>query len=72
VHGFTDLVTPYFANQILLNQLTDFGPGKRVGLSVYPGGHMFYFREDARAAFRRDAMQLYREALEARQNDKAP
>ncbi|HEY7383257.1 MAG TPA: peptidase S10 [Beijerinckiaceae bacterium] len=72
VHGFTDLVTPYFANQILLNQLTDFGPGKRVGLNVYPGGHMFYFREDGRAAFRGDAMRLYREALEARQNDKAP
>ncbi|HEX2724288.1 MAG TPA: peptidase S10, partial [Beijerinckiaceae bacterium] len=72
VHGFTDLVTPYFANQILLNQLADFGPGKRVGLNVYPGGHMFYFREDARGAFRRDAMQLYREALDARQNDKAP
>lgn len=72
VHGFTDLVTPYFANQILLNQLQDFGPGKRVGLNVYSGGHMFYFREDARAAFRGDAMRLYREALDARQNDKAP
>jgi carboxypeptidase C (cathepsin A) len=72
VHGFTDLVTPYFANQILLNQLADFGPGKRVGLTVYSGGHMFYFRDDSRAAFRRDAVRLYRDALEARQNDKAP
>ena len=25
-HGFTDLVTPYYANQLLLNQLPDFGP----------------------------------------------
>jgi carboxypeptidase C (cathepsin A) len=68
-HGFTDLVTPYFASQLLLNQLPDFGG--RVELAVYPGGHMFYFREDSRAAFRRDAAEMYREALEARQNGNA-
>jgi carboxypeptidase C (cathepsin A) len=71
VHGFTDLVTPYFASQILLNQLPAFGPGKRVELAVYPGGHMFYFRDDSRAAFRADALRMYREALEARQNGNA-
>jgi carboxypeptidase C (cathepsin A) len=71
-HGFTDLVTPYFANQILLNQLPDFGPDKRVRLAVHPGGHMFYSREESRAAFRDDAMRLYREALEARQGEKEP
>jgi carboxypeptidase C (cathepsin A) len=71
VHGFTDLVTPYFANQILLDQLPDFGPGKRVELAVYPGGHMFYFRDDSRAAFRQDALRLYRAALEVRLNGNA-
>jgi carboxypeptidase C (cathepsin A) len=71
-HGFTDLVTPYFANQLLLNQLPDLGPERRVELAVYPGGHMFYFREDSRAAFRRDALRMYRDALDARQNGNAP
>jgi carboxypeptidase C (cathepsin A) len=65
-HGFTDLVTPYFANQLLLNQLPRFDD--RLALAVYPGGHMFYFREDSRAAFRQDALRLYRDALDARQN----
>ena len=65
-HGFTDLVTPYFANQLLLNQLPRFDD--RLALAVYPGGHMFYFREDSRAAFRQDVFRLYRDALDARQN----
>lgn len=65
VHGFTDLVTPYFASQLLLNQLPDFGPD-RVSLAVYPGGHMFYSRAGSRAAFRDDALRLYRAALDAR------
>ena len=64
-HGFTDLVTPYFASQVLLNQLPDFGPD-RVSLAVYPGGHMFYSRDGSRAAFRDDALRLYRAALDAR------
>ena len=55
-HGFTDLVTPYFANQLLLNQLPRFDD--RLALAVYPGGHMFYFREDSRAAFRQDVLSL--------------
>jgi carboxypeptidase C (cathepsin A) len=64
-HGFTDLVTPYFASQLVLNQLPDFGPD-RVSLAVYPGGHMFYSREGSRAAFRSDALRLYSAALHAR------
>lgn len=66
VHGFTDLVTPYFANQLILNQLPDFGPDKRLDLRVYPGGHMFYTRDNSRRAFREDAMRLYRTASESR------
>jgi carboxypeptidase C (cathepsin A) len=66
VHGFTDLVTPYFASQLLLDQLPDYGPQKRIGLSVYPGGHMFYSRDSSRAAFRDDAARMYEAALEAR------
>lgn len=50
-HGLFDLATPYFASQILLAQLPDFGRD-RVRLVVYPGGHMFYSREASRRAFR--------------------
>ncbi|MBB4039522.1 carboxypeptidase C (cathepsin A) [Microvirga flocculans] len=65
-HGFTDLVTPYFTSQLLLNQLPDLGPQKRVALSVYEGGHMFYSRQASRQAFRADVQRLFEDALRAR------
>ena len=65
-HGFTDLVTPYFASKLLLDQLPDLGPQKRVALSVYEGGHMFYSRQVSRQAFRSDVQRLFEEALQAR------
>ncbi len=68
-HGFTDLVTPYFASKLLLAQVPPYGGG-RLDLAVYPGGHMFYTRDAARAAFRRDVGRLYESALKAR--DAAP
>jgi carboxypeptidase C (cathepsin A) len=72
VHGFTDLVTPYFASELLLRQLPP-GLGERAKLAVYPGGHMFYTRDASRAAFRADAERLFGAALEARrQGEKAP
>lgn len=66
-HGFTDLVTPYFASKLLIDQMPAFGGG-RLDLAVYPGGHMFYSRPDSRAAFHRDAAALYATALAARGN----
>jgi carboxypeptidase C (cathepsin A) len=66
-HGLTDLVTPYFASQLLLNQLPDLGPEPRATLEVYGGGHMFYARDGSRQAFREDARRLYAEALAARE-----
>ena len=65
-HGFTDLVTPYFASKLLLDQLPDLGSQKRVALSVYEGGHMFYSRQASRQAFRTDVQRLFEEALQAR------
>jgi len=65
-HGFTDLVTPYYASQLLLNQIPDLGPQRRVALTVYEGGHMFYSRQASRQAFRTDAQRLFEEALQAR------
>jgi carboxypeptidase C (cathepsin A) len=59
VHGYTDLVTPYFESTLLLRQLRAFGPGERVRQATYPGGHMFYTRDESRRAFRDDALWLY-------------
>jgi carboxypeptidase C (cathepsin A) len=58
-HGFTDLVTPYLAAKLLLDQLPAFGEQNRVRLDVFPGGHMFYTRDGSRAAFRDSAKKLF-------------
>jgi carboxypeptidase C (cathepsin A) len=67
-HGFTDLVTPYFGSQLLLDQLPDFGPERRAVLQVYGGGHMFYSRDVSRRGFRADAQRLYDDAVKSRTN----
>ncbi len=67
-HGFTDLVTPYFASKLQLDQMPALGGQGRLSLAVYPGGHMFYSRPDSRAAFHRDAAALFAAALAARAN----
>lgn len=66
VHGATDLVTPYFSSQILLNQLPELGGGARAQLQVYPGGHMFYSRDSSRKALTRDVRGMFEQALKAR------
>jgi carboxypeptidase C (cathepsin A) len=58
-HGYTDLVTPYFAAKLLLDQLPAFGEQNRVRLEVFPGGHMFYTRDGSRAAFRDSVKKLF-------------
>ena len=55
-HGLTDLVTPYFATQLMLDAIPDIGAPGRVRLLVLPGGHMSYTRDNSRAALR-DAAQ---------------
>jgi carboxypeptidase C (cathepsin A) len=61
-HGFTDLVTPYFAAALQLAQLSYSGDDSRVQLKVYPGGHMFYSRDASRREFRRDIRTMWDEA----------
>ncbi|MGE0626702.1 MAG: S10 family peptidase [Hyphomicrobiaceae bacterium] len=63
-HGFTDLVTPYFATALQLAQLPAYGSPTRVELRVYPGGHMYYSRDQSRVAFRADAERALRAVLE--------
>jgi carboxypeptidase C (cathepsin A) len=59
-HGFTDLITPYFATQLIIDQLpASIGGPDRIRLEVYPGGHMFYTREGSRAALKRDVSWLF-------------
>jgi carboxypeptidase C (cathepsin A) len=63
-HGANDLVTPYFATELILDQLPVFGSADRVKLAVYGGGHMFYSRDASRRALREDALALYKAALQ--------
>ncbi len=57
-HGLTDLVTPYFASKLLLDQVPETAPPGRLELRVYGGGHMFYSRDASRAALHADAAEL--------------
>lgn len=61
-HGANDLVAPYFADQLLLDQLPVFGSPDRVKLAVYGGGHMFYNRDASRRALRDDVEAMLRAA----------
>jgi carboxypeptidase C (cathepsin A) len=61
-HGANDLVTPYYASQLLLDQLPEYGSPDRIRLAVYAGGHMFYNRDVSRKALRDDAAAMFREA----------
>ena len=59
-HGATDLVTPYFETQMILDQMPAFASPDRLKLAVYGGGHMYYSRDVSRRALREDAKELYR------------
>lgn len=52
VHGLADLVTPYFATKLLLDQFPAFGDASRVRLVTLPGGHMSYIRDESRRLLR--------------------
>ncbi len=61
MHGLYDLVTPYFASRMILNQLPVAFAG-RARLMAVPGGHMFYVRDAARAVLRDEGQALVLEA----------
>jgi carboxypeptidase C (cathepsin A) len=58
VHGTADLVTPYFASELLLRQLPP-AVEARVTRENYRGGHMFYTRAESRRAFAEAGRRLY-------------
>ena len=64
-HGIADLVTPYFASKIVLDQVPATQPPGRLRLHVYPGGHMFYSQDASRAAFHRDGAALVSQVVPA-------
>jgi carboxypeptidase C (cathepsin A) len=57
-HGLTDLVTPYFASKVLIDQVPPMGDPDRLRLKVYGGGHMLYLDGKSRAGLREDARKL--------------
>jgi carboxypeptidase C (cathepsin A) len=59
-HGASDLVTPYFETQMILDQMPPFAAPDRLKFAVYGGGHMYYSRDASRRALHDDAMALYR------------
>jgi carboxypeptidase C (cathepsin A) len=61
-HGASDLVTPYFETQMILDQMPAFASPERLTFAVYGGGHMYYSRDASRRALREDARELYRAA----------
>jgi carboxypeptidase C (cathepsin A) len=59
-HGLYDAVTPYFRSALQLGTLAPGAGRERVTLAAWPGGHMFYSRDEGRAALRQAVEQLYR------------
>jgi carboxypeptidase C (cathepsin A) len=59
-HGYNDLTCPYFMSKLVVDQMPEFGSARRVKVAVFPGGHMFYARADSAAAFKREALRIYR------------
>ena len=57
IHGSTDLVTPYFATKMALDQFPTYGDTDRVRSVVLPGGHMIYAHDGSRAALRDEAQK---------------
>ncbi|WP_424360699.1 S10 family peptidase [Methylocystis parvus] len=58
VHGAADLVTPYFATKLMLDQLPAYGDPERVRLVVTGGGHMPYLYDAGRESLRDAARKL--------------
>ena len=57
-HGLFDLVCPYLASQLAINQIAPGAGSDRIQLLTYPGGHMFYTRDQSRVAIHDEAARL--------------
>lgn len=61
MHGLYDLVTPYLASAMILDQLPPAFAGRARVLAV-PGGHMFYTRDASRTRLRDEGEALVQSA----------
>ena len=59
VHGWNDLSCPFMGSVLTVNQMPLMGDPTRVSVHEFPGGHMFYTRDDSRNALRKDAMEMF-------------
>jgi len=59
VHGCNDLSCPFMGSVLTVDQMPVMGDPSRVSVREFPGGHMFYTRNDSRMALRKDAMEMY-------------
>src|SRR6185437_2398097 len=57
-HGWNDLSCPFMGSVISVNQMPQMGDPTRVAVHEYPGGHMFYTREEGRIALHKDVMEM--------------
>ena len=58
VHGWNDLACPFMGSILTVNQMPVMGEPDRVSVHEYPGGHMFYTRDQGRMALRDDVREM--------------
>jgi carboxypeptidase C (cathepsin A) len=60
VHGYQDLTTPYMLTRYVLEQTARArGARQRLYFGTYPGGHMFYLRQQSRAELAADVQGFF-------------
>jgi len=59
VHGWNDLSCPFMGSVLTVDQMPVMGDATRVAVHEFPGGHMFYTREESRLTLRKDVMEMY-------------
>lgn len=56
--GLNGIQVPNLQNKRMLDQIPDCGAPGRLQFKVYPGGHMYYSRDDSRKMLLADAKAL--------------
>lgn len=59
VHGWNDLSCPFMGSVLTVDQMPVMGDPTRVSVHEFPGGHMFYTRDESRIGLRNDVMDMY-------------
>jgi carboxypeptidase C (cathepsin A) len=59
IHGYSDAITPFGASRYVLDHLPPTLAAGRTELKLYPGGHMFYTRDDSRRRVSDDMRKFF-------------